>query len=192
MSRFKDIRLFSGTANPELAESISKILDIPLGKTGIKRFSDGEVWVEIKENVRQKDAYIIQSTCYSANEHIMEMLIMIDALKRASTDTITAVIPYYGYARQDRKTQPRVPITAKMVADILTAAGADRIVSVDLHAGQIQGFFDIPFDHLYALPVFMDYLKSYASEDMAIVSPDMGVVLNGHEPMPNVLNVASL
>lgn len=175
MSRFKDIKLFSGTANPKLAEAISRTLDIPLGKTVIKRFSDGEVWVEINENVRQKDAYIVQPTCHSANEHIMELLIMIDALKRASTDTITAVIPYYGYARQDRKSQPRVPISAKLVADLLTAAGADRVVSVDLHAGQIQGFFDIPFDHLYALPVFLDYLQDHhASDEMAIVSPDMG------------------
>lgn len=208
MSRFKDINLFSGTANNELARAISKTLDIPLGKTIIKRFSDGEVWVEIDENVRQKDAYIIQSTCFPANEHLMELLIMIDALKRASTDTITAVIPYYGYARQDRKSQPRVPITAKLVADLLTAAGADRVVSVDLHAGQIQGFFDIPFDHLYALPVFMDAFKDLKTEDLVIVSPDMGgaerarayakrfkcgiALIDKRRPQPNVSEVMNV
>ncbi|MBF0105966.1 MAG: ribose-phosphate pyrophosphokinase [Deltaproteobacteria bacterium] len=174
MSRFKDIKLFAGNATLELAEAISNDLDIPLGKTMIKRFSDGEIWVEINENVRQRDAYVIQSTCYPANENIMEMLVIMDALKRASVDTLTAVIPYYGYARQDRKSQPRVPITAKLVADIITAAGADRVVSVDLHAGQIQGFFNIPFDHLYALPVFLDYLKNFPMDNYVIVSPDMG------------------
>lgn len=175
MSRFKDIKLFSGTANPDLAGEISRFLDIPLSKTLIKRFSDGEVWIEIEENVRQKDAYIIQSTCHPANENLMELLVLIDALKRASIDTITAVIPYYGYARQDRKAQPRVPITAKLVADLLTAAGVTRVVSIDLHAGQIQGFFNIPMDHLYSLPVFLDYLNEIGvSEDWVFVSPDTG------------------
>jgi len=175
MSRFKDIKLFAGSATPDLAAEISRFLDIPLSKTLIKRFSDGEIWVEIEENVRQKDAYIIQSTCFPANENIMELLVLIDALKRASVDTITAVIPYYGYARQDRKAQPRVPITAKLVADLLTAAGVARIVSVDLHAGQIQGFFNIPVDHLYSLPVFLDHLKDIGvAEDWVFVSPDTG------------------
>ena len=140
----------------------------------LKRFSDGECWVEIKDNVRQKDAYVIQSVSHPANENLMELLIMIDALKRASTDTITAVLPYYGYARQDRKTQPRVPISAKLVADLLTAAGADRVVSLDLHAGQIQGFFNIPVDHLYALPVFLSYFEQHPLKDLVIVSPDVG------------------
>ncbi len=174
MSRFKDILLFAGSSHPKLAEAISKTLDIPLGQTVLKRFSDGEVWVEINENVRQRDAYIIQPTCEPANENLMELLIMIDALKRASVDTITAVIPYYGYARQDRKAQPRVPITAKLVADLITAAGADRIVSIDLHAGQIQGFFNIPFDHLYAMPVFLEYFKNNPIENPVVVSPDVG------------------
>lgn len=174
MSSFKEIRLFSGNANPQLTREISQHLDIPLGKCTIKRFSDGEVWVEIHENVRQKDAYIVQPTCTPANENLIEMLIMIDALKRASADTITAVIPYYGYARQDRKTQPRVPISAKLVADLITAAGANRVVSLDLHAAQIQGFFNIPFDHLYALPVFLDYFKKNPVEDLVVVSPDVG------------------
>lgn len=175
MSRFKDIKLFAGSATPDLAAEISRFLDIPLSKTLIKRFSDGEVWVEIEENVRQKDAYVIQSTCHPANENIMELLVLIDALKRASVDTITAVVPYYGYARQDRKSQPRVPITAKLVADLLTAAGVTRVVSLDLHAGQIQGFFNIPVDHLYSLPVFLDYLNELSvSEDWIFVSPDTG------------------
>lgn len=175
MSRFKDIKLFSGTAHPVLAKEISDFLDIPLGKTIIKRFADNEVWIEIEENIRQTDAYVIQPTSNPANENLMELLVMIDALKRASVDTITAVIPYYGYARQDRKTQSRVPITAKLVADLLTAAGAHRIVAVDLHAAQIQGFFNIPFDHIYALPVFLDFLKKHVTgEDRVVVSPDVG------------------
>jgi len=210
MSRFKDIKLFAGNANPALAQEISRILDIRLGETVIKRFSDGEVWVEIDENVRQKDAYIIQPTCHPANENIMELLIMIDALKRASVDTITAVIPYYGYARQDRKTQPRVPITAKLVADVLTAAGADRILSIDLHAGQIQGFFDIPFDHLYALPVFLDAInrEGYPDDQRVVVSPDVGgaerarayakrlecgiALIDKRRPAPNVSEVMNV
>src|SRR3989338_1875378 len=151
MSRFQDIRLFSGNANKPLAEEIAHYLGFPLGKAEIKRFSDGEAWVEIHENVRMKDAYIIQPISPPANEHLMELLIMIDALKRASVDTITAVMPYYGYARQDRKVQPRTPITSKLIADLITSAGADRVVSIDLHAGQIQGFFNIPFDHLFGL-----------------------------------------
>ena len=174
MAKFKDIRLFSGNANPILANEICDFLGFPMAKATIKRFSDGEVWVEVHENVRMMDAYIIQPTCAPANENIMELLIMIDALKRASVSTITAVLPYYGYARQDRKVQPRTPISSKLVADLLTSAGASRVVSIDLHAAQIQGFFDIPFDHLYALTVFMDYFKKKPIENVVVVSPDTG------------------
>lgn len=174
MSNFANIRLLSGNANPALAREISDFLKLPICQTTIKRFSDGEIWVEIHENVRTADAYIIQPTCHPANENLMELLIMIDALKRASASTITAVIPYYGYARQDRKVQPRVPISAKLVADLLTSAGADRIVSLDLHAGQIQGFFNIPFDHLYSMPVFLKYLQSIPHDNLLVVSPDAG------------------
>lgn len=176
MTQFQNIRLFSGNANPALATEIAKYLGFPLGDSIVKRFSDGEVWVEVNENVRMMDAYIVQPTCAPANEHIMELLIMIDALKRASVATITAVIPYYGYARQDRKVKPRTPISSKLVADLLTAAGANRIVSIDLHAAQIQGFFDIPFDHLYALPVFLEYFQKNPIENLSIVSPDVGGV----------------
>lgn len=174
MTRFRNIRLFSGNANLALSEEISRHLKVPLGETTLKRFSDGEIWVEIKENVRMMDAYVIQPTCNPANENLMELLIMIDALKRASADTITAVLPYYGYARQDRKTQPRVPISAKLVADLMTSAGADRVVALDLHAAQIQGFFNIPFDHLYALPVFLEYFEKNPRQNLTVVSPDVG------------------
>lgn len=208
MSRFKDIKLFSGNANPVLAQEISEELKIPLAKVRIKRFQDKEVWMEIEENVRQRDAYVIQPTCNPANENLMELLVMIDALKRASVDTITAVIPYYGYARQDRKTQPRVPISAKLVADLITAAGADRVVSLDLHAAQIQGFFNIPVDHLYALTVFLDYLKKEPVEDIVVVSPDVGgaerarayakrlecgiALIDKRRPSPNVSEVMNV
>lgn len=174
MTRFRNIRLFSGNANLKLSQEISQHLNVPLAHTVLKRFSDGEIWVEIKENVRMMDAYVIQPICNPANENLMELLIMIDALKRASADTITAVLPYYGYARQDRKTQPRVPISAKLVADLMTAAGADRVVALDLHAAQIQGFFNIPFDHLYALPVFLEYFEKNPKENLTVVSPDVG------------------
>lgn len=174
MSNFANVRLLSGNAHPALAREIAEILKAQIANTTIKRFSDGEIWVEIKENIRMTDAYIIQPTCFPTNENIMELLIMIDALKRASAATITAVIPYYGYARQDRKVQPRVPISAKLVADLLTSAGADRIVSVDLHAGQIQGFFNIPFDHLFAMPVFLKYMQDNPAQDLLVVSPDAG------------------
>lgn len=174
MASFKDIRLFTGNANPVLAEEIARYLDIGLCKADTKRFSDGEVWFEVHENVRMMDAYIVQPTCKPANENLMELLIMVDALKRASVDTITAVIPYYGYARQDRKVAPRTPISSKLVADLLTAAGVDRVVSIDLHAGQIQGFFDIPVDHLFALTVFYEHFQKENIEDPVIVSPDVG------------------
>ncbi|MCC7345569.1 MAG: ribose-phosphate pyrophosphokinase [Deltaproteobacteria bacterium] len=170
----EDIKIFSGNANLGLAREICAALGVPLGAAQVKRFSDGEVWVEIDENVRGKDVFVIQSTSRPANEHLMELLIMIDALKRASAERITAVMPYYGYARQDRKVQPRTPITSKLVADLITSAGAHRVLSVDLHAGQIQGFFNIPFDHLYATPILLDYIKENLMNDLVIVSPDAG------------------
>lgn len=175
MSAFQELKIFSGSANKSLSESIVKNIGVPLGNAQLKRFSDGEVFVEIDENVRGMDVFVIQSTCAPANENLMELLIMVDALKRASADRITAVIPYYGYARQDRKVQPRTPITSKLVADMLTAAGVQRVLSMDLHAGQIQGFFNIPFDHLYATPIFLDYLaKEKKGKDWVVVSPDAG------------------
>lgn len=170
------IRVFCGNSNPALAEQICTSLRVPLGTAKVKTFSDGEIMVEIGENVRGRDVYIIQSTCAPTNNNLMEMLIMMDALKRASAATITAVIPYYGYARQDRKVAPRTPISSKLVADLITTAGADRVVTVDLHAGQIQGFFNIPVDNLYAAPVLLAHLKSrFAdSSEIVMVSPDAG------------------
>ncbi len=174
---FKSISIFSGSANQELAGRIAEYLELPLGRARIPRFSDGELFAEIQENVRGVDVYVIQPTCAPVNDNLMELLIMVDALKRASAGSITAVIPYYGYARQDRKVAPRTPITAKLVADLITAAGVERVVAVDLHAAQIQGFFGIPFDHLYAMPVFLDYLRArYTSEKPVFVSPDAGGV----------------
>ncbi len=173
----KRVCLFTGNAHPELASAIARELDTPLGQARVSRFSDAETFCEIKENVRGLDAYVIQPTSSPVNDNLMELLIMCDALRRASTASITAVIPYYGYARQDRKVAPRTPITSKLVADLLVAAGVDRVVSVDLHAGQIQGFFNIPFDHLYALPVFLeDYLKTKYGQEAVFVSPDAGGV----------------
>jgi ribose-phosphate pyrophosphokinase len=172
----KDYRLFSGVSNLPLAESIAKTLDMSLSKVDYKRFSDGESYCEIRENVRGVDAFIIQSTCRPVNDNVMELLILCDALRRASVGSITAVIPYYGYARQDRKIHPRSPITSKLVADLLVASGVNRVVSIDLHAGQIQGFFNIPFDHLYAMPVMLDYLRPKFGEDSMVVSPDAGGV----------------
>ncbi len=175
-------KVFSGTANPELAQKICKYLDIPLGECTIKRFSDGEVFIEIKENVRGADVFIIQPTCPPVNEHLMELLIMVDATRRASARRITAVVPYYGYARQDRKTAPRTPISAKLVANLIVTAGARRVLTMDLHAGQIQGFFDIPVDHLYALPVFLKHIKeSFPNNEIVIVSPDAGGVERARE-----------
>ncbi|MBX6422119.1 ribose-phosphate pyrophosphokinase [Thermosulfurimonas sp. F29] len=171
------LKIFSGTSNPELARKICEYLAVPLGAMEIRRFSDGEIFVEIKENVRGADVFVVQSTCTPVNEHLMELLIIIDALRRASARRITAVIPYYGYARQDRKTAPRTPITAKLVANLLTVAGARRVLTMDLHAGQIQGFFDIPVDHLFAAPVLLDYLRdTFRGEELVIVSPDAGGV----------------
>lgn len=168
--------LISGTATPELAQKISSYLSIPLLPTNIRRFSDGETMVEIEGNVRGRDVFVIQSTCPPVNDHLMELLIIMDALKRASAKSITAVIPYFGYARQDRKVAPRVPISAKLVADLITVAGASRVLTVDLHAGQIQGFFNIPVDNLYAIPVFMNFLKTLDLKNPVTVSPDAGGV----------------
>ncbi|MCX5710721.1 MAG: ribose-phosphate pyrophosphokinase [Candidatus Omnitrophica bacterium] len=168
------IAVFSGLAHPELAGNICKCLKIKLSDAFVGRFSEGEIRVKINDNVRGKDVFIIQPTCPPSNENLMELLIMIDAMKRASATRITAVIPYFGYARQDRKDQPRVPITAKLVANLLTVAGANRILTMDLHAGQIQGFFDIPMDHLFAIGVFIEYFKKINLKDLVIVSPDVG------------------
>jgi len=171
-----DLRIFTGNANPELARKICDDLDISLGQAQVTTFSDGEIRVEIGENVRGRDVFLIQSTSPPANQHLMELLIMIDAVKRASARRITAVMPYFGYARQDRKVAPRVPITAKLVADLLTTAGADRILTMDLHVGQIQGFFDIPVDNLYASPVMIPYISKNFNKELTIVSPDAGGV----------------
>ena len=170
------LKLFSGNSNRPLAQEMCDSLGIPLGKATVKRFSDGEIFVEIEENVRGADVFVVQSPCCPGNDNLMELLIMMDALKRASAKRITAVLPYYGYARQDRKVAPRTPITAKLVADLITTAGADRILCMDLHAGQIQGFFNIPVDHLYATPVILDYIKNNFDDDIVIVSPDAGGV----------------
>lgn len=167
-------RIFSGGSNPRLAKSICESIGVPLGEAQVTRFPDGETFVKIDENIRGLDVFIIQSTCKPANHHIMELLIMIDAARRASAQRITAVIPFYGYARQDRKDQPRVPITSKLVANLLVAAGANRVLTMDLHAQQIQGFFDIPVDHLYASPVFFDYLEKYKDKCLTVLSPDVG------------------
>jgi ribose-phosphate pyrophosphokinase len=170
------MKLFTGNANPALSEKIAKYIGAPLGDIDITRFPDGEIFVKVKENIRGKDVFVVQSTCHSPNENLMELLIMIDAMKRASAERITAVIPYYGYARQDRKDQPRVPITAKLVANLLVAAGVNRLLTVDLHAQQIQGFFDIPVDHLYGFPVISKYLQSKNFENLVVVAPDTGGV----------------
>ena len=170
------LKLFTGNAHPSLAEEIARYLHLPLGDVEVSRFSDGEVFVQVNENVRGTDVFIVQPTCPPVNDNLMELLVMIDALKRASARRITAVLPYYGYARQDRKAQGRVPITAKLVADLLTAAGVDRVLALDLHAGQIQGFFNIPVDHLFAAPVIVDYLGKKDLRDPVIVSPDAGGV----------------
>ncbi|MCD6525847.1 MAG: ribose-phosphate pyrophosphokinase [Desulfuromonas sp.] len=171
MNKFK---IFAGNSNPLLARDICGHLSVPLGSANVKKFSDGEIMVEIGENVRGRDVYIIQSTSSPSNHNIMELLIMTDALKRASAASITAVIPYFGYARQDRKVAPRTPITGKLVADLITTAGVDRILTMDLHAGQIQGFFDIPVDHLFAAPVLLEDVQARFSERVVVVSPDAG------------------
>src|SRR5450432_1568636 len=171
----RDFKVFAGNSNVALATRICEHLKRPLSKAEVGRFSDGEIQVEIGENVRGQDTFIIQSTSPPANDHLMELLIMVDALKRASAASITAVVPYFGYARQDRKVAPRTPISAKLCSDLIQAAGASRVLSVDLHAGQIQGFFNIPFDHLFCMPILLEHMKqSFEVQDMVIVSPDAG------------------
>src|SRR4030043_808987 len=173
----KEIKLFTGNAHRELAQEVASYLGISVGNATVTKFSDGEVMVRIDENVRGHDVFVLQPTCTPVNDNLMELLLMIDALKRASAKRITAVIPSYGYARQDRKVKPRVPISAKLIADLITAAGTSRILTMDLHAAQIQGFFNIPVDNLYATPVLLDYVRNkYPSKDLVIVSPDAGGV----------------
>ncbi len=205
----QSIKIFSGSSNPELARQICDFLDVRLGQVRNVRFSDGELFVEIGENVRGADVFVVQSTCSPANEHLMEMLIMIDALKRASAKSISAVLPYYGYARQDRKVAPRTPITAKLVSDLITAAGATRVLAVDLHAAQIQGFFSIPFDHLFAMPVLLQHMRdSFSPDTSVIVSPDAGgverarayakrlggrlAIIDKRRPAPNVAQIMNI
>src|ERR1700704_6127104 len=192
------LKVFSGNANKELAEEICEILHVQPGEVNIGRFSDGEIRLQIMQNVRGDDVFLVQPTCPPVNDHIMELLIMVDALSRASARRITAVIPYYGYGRQDRKAEPLVPISAKLVANLITAAGADRVLAMDLHVGQIQGFFDIPVDHLYAMPVFLDYIREKNLQDVAVVSPDAGrvdrdrAIIDKRRPRANVADVMNV
>jgi ribose-phosphate pyrophosphokinase len=174
--RGQELKIFTGNGNPALAKEIADLLHTPLGNALVTRFSDGEINVQLVDNVRGMDVFVVQPTANPVNRHLMELLIMIDALKRASAARITAVLPYYGYSRQDRKVQPRVPITAKLVADLITTAGADRVLTVDLHAGQIQGFFNIPVDNLFAAPVLLEYIRSKTLRNLTVVSPDAGGV----------------
>ena len=169
-----ELKLFSGNAHHALAEEIAACLGIPLGQAEVTRFSDGEVFVQLDENVRGADVFIVQPTCPPVNDSLMELLVMLDAVKRASATRVTAVLPYYGYARQDRKVQPRVPISAKLVANLLSAAGTNRVLTMDLHKAQIQGFFDIPVDHLFAAPVIIDYLSRMEYPNLTMVAPDAG------------------
>jgi len=171
-----DFWIFAGNSNPDLAEKICDYLKMPIGGAKLSTFSDGEIQIEINDNVRMKDVFIIQSTCYPVNKNLVELLLMIDAMKRASASRVTAVIPYYGYARQDKKVAPRVPISAKLVADMITLAGATRIITLDLHAGQIQGFFNIPVDNLFAAPVLLEHMRIHFRDDIVMVSPDAGGV----------------
>ena len=202
------IKIFAGNSNKPLAEEICRHLGMELGKSDVRSFSDGEVYVDIQESVRGVEVYVVQSTCTPTNDNLMELLIMLDAFKRASAVSVTAVIPYYGYARQDRKVAPRTPISAKLVADLITAAGATRVVCVDLHAGQIQGFFNIPVDHIYATPVILDYIKENFTDDIVVVSPDAGgverarafakrlgtnlAIIDKRRPRPNVSEVMNI
>ena len=174
-----DYIIFSGNSNPELVKKICRFLDVQPGSAKINTFSDGEVQIEINTNVRGRDIFVVQSTCLPVNDNIVELLLMIDAFKRASARRITAVMPYYGYSRQDKKVAPRVPISAKLVADLLTTAGANRVITMDLHAGQIQGFFNIPVDNLFAAPVILSYIRKNFNSDIVIVSPDAGGVERG-------------
>src|SRR5690606_33374194 len=177
----KKISLFTGTANPELAHEIAAYLNLPMGDATVGRFRDGEINLQVRETVRGSECFVIQPTCPPVDSNLMELLVMIDALKRASAKSVAAVIPYYGYARQDRKNKPRDPICAKLVANLLVAAGADRVLTMDLHAGQIQGFFDIPVDNLKAMPILADYLKKKNLGDIVVVSPDVGGVARARE-----------
>ena len=202
------IKIFTGNANPELAKEICDYLGIDLGDSVVSKFSDGEINVEIDESVRGKDVYIVQPTCEPGNEHIMELLIMVDAIRRASARRITAVIPYYGYARQDRKSRGREPITAKLIANLLTKAGCRRVLTMDLHAQQIQGFFDVPVDHLYAASIIANYFQSLELDDLVVVSPDIGgvararkfaellhaplAIIDKRRPKPNVSEVMNI
>lgn len=206
----KEVKIFSGTSNVELAEKIARKLDLNLGKAEIVRFKDGEIYVRVDETVRGRDVFVIQPTSGPVNENLMELLIFIDALKRASAKTINILIPYYGYARQERKSSPREPITAKLVANLLTVAGADRIVTMDLHADQIQGFYDIPLDHLQALPLLAKYFlnKGFSGDETVVVSPDIGgvkrarklaewldckiAIIDKRRPKPNLSEVMNL
>lgn len=204
----KALTIFSGNANRDLARGICNFVETPLGHAEVTRFADGEVYVEIKENVRGVNCFVVQPTCAPVNDNLMELLVMIDALKRASAGSIVAVIPYFGYARQDRKSKPRTPISARLVADLLTAAGVDRVLAIDLHAGQIQGFFNIPVDHVYAMPVLMDHLRTQFNSDSVIVSPDAGgverarayskrlgaslAIIDKRRPAPNVSEVVNI
>jgi len=202
------IKIFAGNSNMPLAVEMCDHLGMTLGKSDVRSFSDGEVYVDIQESVRNVEVYVVQSTCVPCNDNLMELLIMLDAFKRASAVSVTAVIPYYGYARQDRKVAPRTPISAKLVADLITVAGATRVVSVDLHAGQIQGFFNIPVDHLYASPVLLNYVKENFHDDIVVVSPDAGgverarafakrlgaslAIVDKRRPRPNVSEVMNI
>jgi len=206
----KSLSIFTGNANRALADEICKFVEIPLGRADVTHFSDGEIYVEIGENVRGVNCFVVQPTCSPPNQSLMELLIMIDALKRASAGSIVAIIPYFGYARQDRKAKPRTPITSKLVANLITAAGADRALAMDLHAGQIQGFFDIPFDHLFAMPVLIEELRTlgFGGESTVIVSPDAGgverarafskrldaslAIIDKRRPAPNVSEVMNI
>ncbi len=206
----KSLSIFTGNANRALAEEICKFVEIPLGRCDVTHFSDGEIYVEVGENVRGVNCFVVQSTCSPPNQSLMELLIMIDALKRASAASIVAIIPYFGYARQDRKAKPRTPITAKLVANLVVAAGADRALAMDLHAGQIQGFFDIPFDHLFAMPVLIEELRilGFTGEPCVVVSPDAGgverarafskrlgaslAIIDKRRPAPNVSEVMNI
>ena len=174
--RFERLKIFTGNANPKLAHEICDTLGCPIGASQVKQFSDGEIHLQVQENVRGADVFVVQSTCTPVDKHLMELLLMMDALKRASAQRITAVLPYYGYARQDRKDRPRMPISAKLVASLLETAGAMRILALDLHAAQIQGFFDVPVDHLFATPVMIDYFYPMKGESLTVVSPDAGGV----------------
>ncbi len=205
---YQHLKIFSGNANRPLAEGICRYLGTNLGHATVGRFADGEINVQIDENVRGCDCYVVQPTCRPVNEHLVELLIMIDALHRASAGRITAVVPYFGYARADRKTAPRVPISSKLVANLITTSGANRVITMDLHAAQIQGFFDIPVDHLYAAPIILDYIRRKNLKNLAVVSPDVGgveralafakrlncqlVIIDKRRPRPNEASVYNI